>query len=136
MLTLLLIFAIIIGIVLIAVVLIQNPKGSGLAANFSTGNQFFGVKKTTDIVEKITWVTASLVIVISLISTGFLPKNNSKVPNQGTKNGKIDPQLEEIMDKGLPPATPTMPSTPESNGPQTPNTGTQPAPQPAPQPAQ
>lgn len=134
MLTFLLIFAIIVGIVLIAVVLVQNPKGSGLASNFSTGNQFFGVKKTTDIVEKITWVTAGLVMIVSLLAAGYLPRHNTKSPTQGTKDGKIDPQLEEIMQKGLPSTTPTLPTTPEPNGaqdpaqPQAPQQGPQPAP--------
>lgn len=95
------ILAVIIAVVLMASVLIQNPKGSGLAANFSSGNQFFGVKKTTDIVEKITWVTAGLVMIISLIVAGYNPKAGVVDPNAPSQQGgKIDPQLEEIMQKG------------------------------------
>ena len=45
-------------ILLIIIVLIQNPKGGGLAANFSAANQILGVNKTTEGVEKITWVLA------------------------------------------------------------------------------
>jgi preprotein translocase subunit SecG len=107
MLTLLMILAVLIAVVLIAVVLIQNPKGSGLASNFSSGNQFFGVKKTTDIVEKITWVAAGLVMAISLIAAAYNPKGTATETNNATPSGKIDPQLEEIMQKGLP-ATPPM----------------------------
>lgn len=117
MLTLLMILAVLIAIVLIAVVLIQNPKGSGLAANFSTGNQFFGVKKTTDIVEKATWLTAALVMAISLISTGYLPKGNTQ-PGQSSQKGKIDEQLEEIMQKGLPATTPASPFENTQDAPQ------------------
>ncbi|MEY3965385.1 MAG: hypothetical protein RL263_554, partial [Bacteroidota bacterium] len=52
---LILILAAIVSILLILVILVQNPKGGGLASNFSQGNQIFGVEKTTDIVEKVTW---------------------------------------------------------------------------------
>jgi len=101
MINFLMILAVLIAVVLMASVLIQNPKGSGLAANFSSGNQFFGVKKTTDIVEKITWVTAGLVMFISLVVAGYNPKTGATDPNAPTQQGgKIDPQLEEIMQKG------------------------------------
>ena len=55
--TWILIIGAIISILLMLVVLVQNPKGGGLASNFSQGNQIFGVEKTTDIVEKITCAT-------------------------------------------------------------------------------
>jgi len=46
------------------IILVQNPKGGGLASNFSQGNQLFGVEKTTNVVEKITWGGALLLVVI------------------------------------------------------------------------
>ncbi|HIA11291.1 MAG TPA: preprotein translocase subunit SecG, partial [Flavobacteriales bacterium] len=39
---------------LVAIVLIQNPKGGGLSAEFSSSNQFMGVRKTADFLEKAT----------------------------------------------------------------------------------
>ncbi len=45
MFTLLIILAIIASVLLILAVLIQNPKGGGIAANFSAANQIAGVKK-------------------------------------------------------------------------------------------
>lgn len=98
MLTFLLIISVLVALILVAVVLIQNPKGSGLASNFATGNQFFGVKKTTDIVEKVTWVTAGIVMLISLIAASYNPKGGAT--QQGVPGGKIDKQLEEIVNKG------------------------------------
>ena len=44
----------IIAVLLILVILVQNPKG-GLASNFSSSNQVMGVRKTTDFLEKATW---------------------------------------------------------------------------------
>jgi preprotein translocase subunit SecG len=55
------------------VVLVQNPKGGGLAGNVGgIGNQFMGVKQTTDVLEKGTWLFASVVAVLALTSTLFL----------------------------------------------------------------
>jgi preprotein translocase subunit SecG len=69
--TWILVLAIIVSILLMLIILVQNPKGGGLASNFSQGNQIFGVEKTTDIVEKITWIGAILIVVISLIAASF-----------------------------------------------------------------
>lgn len=69
--TIVLIIGIIVAILLMLIILVQNPKGGGLASNFSQGNQIFGVEKTTDIVEKITWAGAALIMVISLVAASF-----------------------------------------------------------------
>ena len=54
-------------------VLVQNPKGGGLAGTFAgLGNQFMGVKQTTDVLEKGTWIFAGVVALLSLASTFFL----------------------------------------------------------------
>ena len=50
------------------VVLLQNGKGGGLASNFVAGNQTFGVRQTTDILEKITWGLAAFVLVLAIVS--------------------------------------------------------------------
>ena len=53
-------------------ILVQNPKGGGLAGNiagFST--QFMGVKQTTDVLEKGTWVLAVMIALLSLFSAGL-----------------------------------------------------------------
>jgi preprotein translocase subunit SecG len=72
-----LIIAIIISILLMLIILIQNPKGGGLASNFSQGNQIFGVEKTTDIVEKITWIGALVIVVISLVASSYNSKRSA-----------------------------------------------------------
>jgi len=53
-------------------VLIQNSKGGGLAANFSAPNQIMGVRKTTETIEKITWIMAACLIVLSIIATAMI----------------------------------------------------------------
>jgi preprotein translocase subunit SecG len=63
------------AILLIGVVLIQKSKGGGLASNFSSSNQYMGVRKTTDFVEKATWGLAIIICVLSVL-TSFLAPND------------------------------------------------------------
>ncbi len=63
------------------VVLIQNPKGGGLSANVGgLSNNFMGVKQTTDVLEKGTWIFASIIAVLALVSSLFL-KGGSGIDN-------------------------------------------------------
>lgn len=56
-------------------VLIQNPKGGGLSASFGGfGNQVMGVRQTTDVLEKGTWILATLIAVLCLTSSFFIDK--------------------------------------------------------------
>lgn len=69
--TLYVIFAVLIliaSVLLVGVVLIQKSKGGGLAANVSGYNQFVGVKRTTEFVEKATWGLAIFICVLSIAS--------------------------------------------------------------------
>ena len=66
MFTTLIILAILVSILLILAVLIQNPKGGGIAANFSAANQIAGVKKTNEFIEKATWTLAFVLMILSL----------------------------------------------------------------------
>ncbi|TAE15709.1 MAG: preprotein translocase subunit SecG [Bacteroidetes bacterium] len=61
------------------VVLIQNPKGGGLSSavgGFS--NQVMGVKQTTDVLEKGTWLFAGIVGALCLFSTLFIKTGGAK----------------------------------------------------------
>jgi preprotein translocase subunit SecG len=62
-----------IAVLLVLVVLAQNSKGGGLTAGFGGpgSSQLMGVKKTNDILEKLTWGFA-IAIMILTISTGFM----------------------------------------------------------------
>jgi preprotein translocase subunit SecG len=60
-------------------VLIQNPKGGGLAGSLSgLGTQMMGAKQSTDIVEKGTWITAAIVLAFTLVSFIVSPKVSTK----------------------------------------------------------
>jgi preprotein translocase subunit SecG len=63
------------SVILGLIILIQNPKGGGLSSSFGgIGNQLMGVKQTTDILEKGTWLFAAIIGVLCLTSAMFIPK--------------------------------------------------------------
>ncbi len=70
---------IVVALLLILVVLAQNPKGGGLSSQFggSGASQIMGVKKTGDILEKLTWGFAIAVFVLAL-GTNFFIEDNSQ----------------------------------------------------------
>jgi len=70
MYVLLTILIVIASILLTLLVLVQNSKGGGLAAGFSSTNQIMGVRKTTDFLEKATWGLVIFVVVVSIITVG------------------------------------------------------------------
>jgi preprotein translocase subunit SecG len=82
------ILIIVASVVLGLIVLVQNPKGGGLAGNIAGfSNQFMGVKQTTDVLEKGTWIFAAVIGVLCLVSTFFISGATGKVPDRA---GQID----------------------------------------------
>ena len=72
------ILVILFSVILGFIVLIQNPKGGGLGSSFGgVSNQLMGVKQTTDVLEKGTWVFAALLGIMCIISPAFMPKAGS-----------------------------------------------------------
>lgn len=67
----------IITVLLILIVLIQNSKGGGLTGEFGGlgSNQLMGVKKTTDLLEQITWGLGIAMMVLSLASYIMVDRN-------------------------------------------------------------
>jgi preprotein translocase subunit SecG len=71
------------SVVLGLIVLVQNPKGGGLAGNIAGfSNQFMGVKQTTDVLEKGTWIFAGIIGVLCLFSVFFISAKGSSVENK------------------------------------------------------
>jgi preprotein translocase subunit SecG len=84
---------ILIACVLLAlVVLVQNSKGGGLASNFSSSNQFMGVRKTADFLEKTTWTLAVVLLALSLISIFVIPRNQ-------TSSRSTDTELRQMINQ-------------------------------------
>lgn len=57
--------------------MVQNPKNGGLSSSFGGGGQLGGVQKTTDFLEKSTWVLGGALIVLILLSTLSTSSGNS-----------------------------------------------------------
>lgn len=70
MITFLTITIALVCVLLMAVVLIQNPKGGGVDSTFGGqgANQMFGAAKSTDLIEKITWGLAILLFILCIIT--------------------------------------------------------------------
>ena len=108
------ILIVIASIFLTIIVLVQNSKGGGLAANFAAGNQTFGVRQTADFLEKSTWALALIIIVLCVLATAFASKRGDSI------NAELKNKIE---------------NTNNATQPQFPVDAAKPAPQPATQPA-
>ena len=101
------IIIVIASILLTLVVLVQNSKGGGLAANFAAGNTTFGVRQTADFLEKTTWALATTVLVLCVVAT-FV------IPNKSSRNSSVKSQIEQTV------PTEGQPAFPSSETPQDP----------------
>ncbi|GHT25760.1 preprotein translocase subunit SecG [Bacteroidia bacterium] len=100
---------IIVCVFLVLVVLVQNSKGGGLAANFSSSNQILGVRKTADFLEKATWTLASAMVVLCIFSAIYTTSGRD-VESDGSI---IEKQVENAVDPnaiGFPAAQPEQPT--------------------------
>lgn len=81
-----------VSLMLMGIVLVQNSKGGGLASGFSSSNQIVGVQRTTDFLEKGTWILAVSLLVLCLISTALI--GTSSVEEAGSElEGIIDQEV-------------------------------------------
>jgi len=90
-------------ILLILVVLVQNSKGGGLAANFGSTGQIMGVRKTADFLEKTTWYLAIALLSLSLISILVIPRNFSADGGQDTELREKIENMQPIPSNQIPP---------------------------------
>lgn len=66
-----LVLAVLVCVLMALVILVQNPKGGGLATGFTGGAQVGGVQKTADFLEKSTWYLVIALFVLCLASARF-----------------------------------------------------------------
>ena len=93
-------------ILLILIVLVQNSKGGGLASNFQSSNQIMGVRKTTDFLEKATWVLAGALLVLSIGGTAFIPRDAKAGAQSAIKD-----QIQNAVDPNQVPSFPAPADT-------------------------
>jgi len=90
-------------------VLVQNPKGGGLSGTLGGfGNQVMGVRQTTDVLEKGTWILSAIIAVLCLTSSLFINRGQAPAQRKSAVEGMTAPA----------PTTPATPATPLPNAPQ------------------
>ncbi len=83
---------------LVLVIMVQNPKGGGLASTFGgDSQQIGGVKKTTDFLDRSTWILASLLLLLILFSNITLNSGND-INESELLNNTEDVFIEEILE--------------------------------------
>ncbi|HBE41589.1 MAG TPA: preprotein translocase subunit SecG [Bacteroidales bacterium] len=95
------------------VVLVQNSKGGGLAANFTSTGQTMGVRKTADFLEKSTWTLAAAVLILCVVATAAIPRGGESAQSRISTqiNNAVDPNAIPTLPTAVPPASSTTGST-------------------------
>ncbi len=68
-------------VLLMGVILIQNPKGGGVDATFggNATNQMFGAAKSTDFIEKLTWYLAAALFILCIITSLIVGSTGTEI---------------------------------------------------------
>ena len=116
MYTLFVSLAIVAAVLLVLVVLAQNSKGGGLSSQFggSGASNLIGVKKTGDLLERLTWALAFAIMVFTL-STNFISASSVATDEmlERAKEQQAAPALKLNNETTTTPTTPA-PATPDS----------------------
>ncbi len=91
--TLFMILIMIASILLIIMVMAQNPKGGGLSGTFGgTSSAQFGVQRTNDFMEKATWTLGGIIVVLIMLSVVLTAKPSTTIPTAPVKKETSAPQ--------------------------------------------
>jgi len=93
----------------VMIVLVQNSKGGGLAANFTSAGQSMGIRKTADFLEKSTWTLCAAILILCVVATATIPRGEveakSRLENQ--IQNAVDPNAIPTLPTAVPATTPT-----------------------------
>ena len=92
----------------ILIVLVQNSKGGGLAANFTSAGQSMGIRKTADFLEKSTWTLAGAILLLCVVATASIPRG------AGAEKSRIENSIQNVVDPNAIPTLPTAVPQPSS----------------------
>ena len=88
---------------LVLVIMVQNPKGVGLYSSFGgDSQQIGGVKKTTDFLDKSTWILASLLLILILLSNITLNSGDVNTESKLLDSETIDANIPEALPNDIP----------------------------------
>jgi preprotein translocase subunit SecG len=100
----------------VMIVLVQNSKGGGLAANFTSAGQSMGIRKTADFLEKATWTLAAAILILCVVATATIPRGVT------AERSRIENQIQNAVD---PNAIPTLPTAVPTDKPANTQSGTE-----------
>jgi preprotein translocase subunit SecG len=88
-----------ISVVLVLAVLAQNSKGGGLSGQFGGSSQLLGAKRTTDVLEKLTWGLGISIFVLALaanviVKTTDAPTFTSPNVEEANQKSVISPNAQ------------------------------------------
>ena len=87
--------------------MVQNPKGGGLSSSFGGGGQQLGgVQNTTDFLDRSTWILASLLLVLILLSNFGIDNGNGPAAGESKL---IDAAAEQTIPEIIPEEIPETP---------------------------
>lgn len=102
-------FSIFIGLILfvcfllVLVVMVQNPKGGGLSSSFGGGaQQMGGVQKTSDFLDRSTWILAGLLLVLILLSNLSLGKASGSSDSRLIQENATEQPIPESIPETIP----------------------------------
>ena len=88
---------------LVLVVMVQNPKGGGLSSSFGgSSQQLGGVQKTSDFLDKSTWILAVFLLVLILLSNISLNQNSQGIESRLINENNIEERTMESIPEVLP----------------------------------
>jgi len=113
---------VIVSVLLVLVVLAQNSKGGGLTSQFggAGASNMIGVKKTSDLLEKLTWGLAITLFVLAMaskfVAESGQPTNNFSSPSiERAQEQNTAPALDLGTDSGVEEAVTDEPATEEES---------------------
>ena len=88
---------------LVLVVMVQNPKGGGLSSSFGgSSQQLGGVQKTSDFLDRSTWILAAFLLVLILLSNLSLNQNSQDLESRLINENNIEESTIESIPEVLP----------------------------------
>ena len=87
---------------LVLVIMVQNPKGGGLSSSFGGGTQQLGgVQKTSDFLDRSTWILATLLLALILVSNITLSSGNDAIDSKLLEDSSIPENFENSIEQSI-----------------------------------
>ena len=85
---------------LVLVIMVQNPKGGGLSSSFGGGTQQMGgVQKTSDFLDRSTWILATLLLALILVSNITLSSGNDVLDSKLLEDSSTPENFENPIEQ-------------------------------------